>query len=1181
MRLKQIKLVGFKSFVDPTILHLNAQLVGIVGPNGCGKSNIIDAVRWVLGESSAKDLRGESMLDVIFNGSTLRKPIGRAAIELLFDNLDGKLNREYANFSEVAIRREIDRDRQSEYYLNDKKCRKRDITDLFAGTGLLQNGYAIIGQGTVSKIIESKPEDLRSFIEEAADISIYKKRRHETELRMGHTEENLSRLQDILLEQTRMLEKLEKQAVIAEKHQRYQAEKQQIATTLVAVKSYKFNQDLECYNKEIQQLSLQLEKNLSHKTSVIVQLEQQKTAYSDKLDAFSEIKDTSYKLDSNIVRLEQTLQHRKEQKKIHQEELHLIDMELQKIIDQHTKDQQLQEEVANNLSLITQNYMELSGNKEHAEKNYATAQADMQKLHSIHNDLQRKLQEAQNGTEKTKFAIEQIENLSKELHLRIEKLNQEHNNYDQNSLLTEILLLEKNLRTAESLLHDNDQQLSEITDHAQQKKTYIKNLLANKNQLQSDIHKLQGTIGSLELLQKYSLEINSAKLNWLEKNNIMNDCLFFNQLVIEDGWELAVGVVLNQYLDAMLLVNKIDELPKDMLQSIQDFRLVLIEEAPKVINNKLAMPDSYDKKDQISILSKITNDFSLSGLFNNIYVADNLVVALENRKNLLSNQCFVTKHGELIGLNWLIIDKTDNKQQILLRNKELKNLTANLQDLSSKLVALNAAIDVAEEELIDIEQQHTTIIHYNKEQSNSIRTLVSEVSSKKSKLDSIKTRSEKIKLEIKEYHDKITDLVAKEKTLRANLAQDIDKMSYLFEQDQIFTDQKLNLQLTLDPLKEHSTLATKEFHEVALHKQQLVTKNQALDEAKHRLLNQIKLLTQKQSKLQTDLQTNNSPLRPIELELESLLDNKLIQEEKLKSSQAMLHEVEDHIKQLEIESSHINTIIEQLRSNLEHVKLEQNRVATRLAALMETAKDNNAIDLKNLLTDNLNYSDQDLNVDLWQEKLDTIIKKINKLGAVNLAAIEEFHTETERKNYLDLQINDLTTALATLKDAIFKIDTETRKKFKVTFEQINEHFQQLFPQLFGGGGAYLELSTNDLLSSGVSVFAHPPGKKNISIYLLSGGEKALTAVALIFAIFQLNPAPFCILDEVDAPLDDANVIRFGDLLVSMSPKVQFIFITHNKTTMKIANQLTGVTMKEPGVSRLVSVNIDEAVAMVD
>ena len=318
-------------------------------------------------------------------------------------------------------------------------------------------------------------------------------------------------------------------------------------------------------------------------------------------------------------------------------------------------------------------------------------------------------------------------------------------------------------------------------------------------------------------------------------------------------------------------------------------------------------------------------------------------------------------------------------------------------------------------------------------------------------------------------------------------------------------------------------------------------------------------------------------MQPIELELDALLNDKLDQEEDLHKAKSALDEVEEYIKQLDNQNNNLNNTVEQLRSKLGSLKLEQNAVSTRLADLMETVKDNNSINL----TDTMEDLNQDLNIDLWQEKLDAVTKSINKLGAVNLAAIEEFNAESERKNYLDLQVNDLTTALATLKDAIFKIDNETKKKFQATFEQINNNFQQLFPKLFGGGGAYLELNTNDLLSSGVSVFAHPPGKKNSTIYLLSGGEKALTAVALIFAIFQLNPAPFCILDEVDAPLDDANVTRFGDLLISMSHQVQFIFISHNKTTMKIANQLTGVTMKEPGVSRLVSVNIDEAVEMVN
>jgi len=1178
MRLKQIKLVGFKSFVDPTVLHLNAQLIGIVGPNGCGKSNIIDAVRWVLGESSAKDLRGESMLDVIFNGSTLRKPVGRAAIELLFDNLDGKLNREYANFTEVSIRREIDRDRQSEYYLNDKKCRKRDITDLFAGTGLLQNGYAIIGQGTVSKIIESKPEDLRSFIEEAADISIYKKRRHETELRMGHTEENLNRLQDILLEQTRLLEKLEKQSATAEKYQQYQAQKQDLEIKLITVKAHHFNQNLIHYNKEINQISIELEKHLSEKTNIISQLELQKTSHSEKFDYFSTVKEEYYKLSTNIARLEQTLQHKKEQQAKYKEDLSLVNVELSKISQQYADDQQLQGSLDNDLKLVEQTYTELASKKDYAEKNYLAVQADMQNLHATLNKLQLKLQGSQNNTEKTKFSIEQIENLSKELCFRIEKLQQENVNYDQDGLYTEILLLEKQLRNEENVLQDRHKELLQIAEIAKEKKGSIKSLLEHKNNLQSNIHKIQGTIGSVQALQKSALEINSLKLDWLVKTNIVQDSLFFNKLVIEDGWEIAVGVVLNQYLDAILLSDGINKLSTDVWRSIKDFRVVLIEETAlsSEWQNGKSVTDEHENG-KVSILSKIKEKFSFEHLFKNIYIADDLAFALEYRKNLLPHQSFITKNGELIGFDWLIIDKIDTKQKILLRNKELKKLQADLQNLGSELQNLNLQIDVAEQELIDIEKNQAIIIDHNKKEESQIRTIIIDVTSKKSKLESIKARSEKITTEIKEYHAKISDLTIKEKSLRSNLSVEIEEMSNLSEQEKIFSEQKINLQEILNSSMEHNKLAIKDFHAIALQKQQLVTKNHALDEAKQRLSSQIQLLENRKSKLQMELQANNGPVQPIELELDALLNDKLDQEEDLHKAKSALDEVEEYIKQLDNQNNNLNNTVEQLRSKLGSLKLEQNAVSTRLADLMETVKDNNSINL----TDTIEDLNQDLNIDLWQEKSDAVTKSINKLGAVNLAAIEEFNAESERKNYLDLQVNDLTTALATLKDAIFKIDNETKKKFQATFEQINNNFQQLFPKLFGGGGAYLELNTNDLLSSGVSVFAHPPGKKNSTIYLLSGGEKALTAVALIFAIFQLNPAPFCILDEVDAPLDDANVTRFGDLLISMSHQVQFIFISHNKTTMKIANQLTGVTMKEPGVSRLVSVNIDEAVEMVN
>lgn len=1182
MRLKQIKLAGFKSFVDPTILHLDNNLIGVVGPNGCGKSNIIDAVKWVLGESSAKDLRGESMLDVIFNGSSIRKPISLASVELLFDNLEGQLNREYANFAEVSIRREVDRERQSEYYLNDKKCRKRDITDLFAGTGLLHNGYAIIGQGTVSQIIESKPEDLRSFIEEAADISIYKKRRHETELRIGHTEENLSRVKDIILEQTRLLEKLEKQSIVAKKYQEYSKQKQQLETKLLTIKAYKFNQDLLNYTKEIQEISLDLEKKSSNRTNNNLTLEQQKLIHHEKLDIYSTIKEQYYNLNTEIAKLEQTLKYTQEQQIKFQQDLLLVNQELAKINEQYLKDQQLKEEITKNLILVEHNYATIIEKKTNAEQEYSTAQHDLDIVQKKSNNLQLKLQENQSKINQHKISLDQIENLSKELCVRIEKLHHESNNYDQNSLLTEILLLEKKLHLEETAAQAKHQELLNINNKIQTKKLTIKNLLENKNNLQSNLHKLQGAIGSLHTLQQAALELNSAKLDWLSKNNIDPELLFFNQLNIEDGLEIPVAIVLNQYLDAILLDKTISEIEMETWHSVKDFRLAIVEQ--KLLSN---LDDNYesnqmpskDLENQVSIASKIQNS-CLKNLFKHVYLIKNLEEGLKHRHQLLAHEFFVTKNGELLGANWLIIDKIDNKQKILLRNKELKHLQENLQTVEQELATINLNIDLEENFLIDIEKIQSEIINYNKQQEQIIRETISDLSCKKSKLDGIKHRITKITEETKEYHNKLNDFASKEQNLRANLSNEIHEISSLSTQEQELSTQKLYLQENLQPLLETNKLAAKEFHEISLKRQQLITTNHGLEEATDRLLHQIKILEEKRCKLQTELNLNNSSLQPLELQLEASLNDKVTLETNLQTAKNKLQEVEFAIQELENSQENLNAIIEQLRANLEKLKIEQQAISVRIDDLAETLQNNYAINLKEILQDpSLVVEEHQL--DLWQEKLDTINKSINKLGMINLAAIEEFNLESERKNYLDLQLQDLTTALETLRNAIAKIDLETRKKFKITFDEININFQQLFPTLFGGGGAYLELTSNDLLSTGVNVFAHPPGKKNSSIYLLSGGEKALTAVALIFSIFKLNPAPFCILDEVDAPLDEANVIRYGDLLVSMSSKIQLIFITHNKTTMKIANQLIGVTMKEPGVSRLVSVNVDEAVALID
>lgn len=1171
MRLKQIKLMGFKSFVDPTVLHLNAQLIGIVGPNGCGKSNIIDAVRWVLGESSAKDLRGESMVDVIFNGSTSRKPVGLAAIELLFDNLEGKLDREYANFSEVSIRREIDRNRQSEYYLNDKKCRKRDITDLFAGTGLLQNGYAIIGQGTVSKIIESKPEELRGFVEEAADIAIYKKRRHETELRMQHTEENLTRLQDLIIEQDRLLEKLDKQQTAAKKYQQYQTEKQVCELKLLSIKAFQLNQQVVSYEKDIRQISLELEQHLSKKSNISLQLEQYKIKQTQIFDDFSNIQEEYYTLNTSVAKLEQTLHYKKEQHNKCQNELSALNLEITKISNEYNQDQHLQDNLTKELLIINKKHHELEQGKCDVEKKCTNAQLNMQEWHTSFNALHMKFLDAHNKTEKTKYSIEQIENLSKELCLRIEKLNQENITYDQDELNTQILLLEKDLRQQEKIQKINQEQLTESLEVLKTHKETIRNLLEQKNQLQSNNHKLLGKIGAIKSLQHDSLEINTAKYAWLDKVKISSEPLFFQQLNIEEGWEIAVGVALSRYLDAILLKNY-NDISIDLLCEVKDFKLTLIE----AVNINLAeSSDHLIDGDKISIISKINNNCEIACLLKNIYVVEDLDVALQQRKHLLPEQYFITRSGEVVGLNWILIDQLDPKKQILLRNKELQHLDLKLQQLSHELSNVDSQTNIAEQALADVEQKRAFIESSSKEEENKIRILIASISSKKTKLDNIKHRSLKIVAEIKEYQSKLQELSAKEISLRKELEVTIDDSAYYNEQKNLLLTQKSELQTILEQNLQNNKLAISNFHEIALKQQSIDQQINSISSAKQRVLNQLQNLQEKQLKLQQEIQNNNSPLKPLELELEALLDDRLIKEQNLQIVKNKLEEVEEIIKNLEQDLSGLELTIEQYRAKVEQLKLDHNRSFTKLSDIMENVEKSNLILDQNI--DLLN----DGSIDTWQSTLDKIIKNLEKLGAVNLAAIEEFNIETERKKYLNSQQADLTTALATLKEAILKIDTETRKKFKATFEQINNNFQKLFPKLFGGGSAHLELDTDDWLVAGVSVLAQPPGKKNSSIYLLSGGEKALTAVSLIFAIFQLNPAPFCILDEVDAPLDDANVNRFSELLIDLSTQVQFIFITHNKTTMKIANQLTGVTMKEPGVSRLVSVNIDEAVEMVN
>ena len=900
MRLSKIKLSGFKTFVEPTTLSLPSTIVGIVGPNGCGKSNVIDAVRWVLGESSAKYLRGESMSDVIFNGSSLRKPVSTATIELLFDNTDKKVGGEYSKYNEISTKRVITRDGQSRYFLNGTKCRRKDITTLFLGTGLGPRSYAIVQQDTISRLIEAKPDDMRTFLEEAAGVSKYKQKRKETESRIKNTKENLNRLNDIREEIEKQLRRLKTQSNAAKRYKKYKSREKEIHAEVLFTRINGLLSKLRDNQEEVQQHQSAFDQNLTELRKIEADIEEQRVVDTEATQNFNNAQKDHFELQSKIARLEQSIEYEKE-------------LESQK-----------------------------------------------------------------------SFNVQEIQ---KEL----ERINKEHkeDSVQINHISSALSKLEQTIITASSIVNGLEQTLNELEGN------------------------LQGVSEQNESITNEINELNTV----VETESV-----------------------------------KISVLSKQMTQ---------IDDQKRTIKN--------------------------------LHEAESIFKQLE---------------------------KEIESSKIYFDPQSFEIITNKLDLLGEKLVSLSLKFQTIEQEITKNEGQ--------------IDSSKKNLKLAKGKLDELATDKEKLD------------------------QQKIDLSNEINTYKQKINSQRPSLQkLELKAESNRSTIS-------------------ALKNAMNRLESQKTQIMAKSLEITKGTRKKSDPTAEVKEQLESLLNHSLESEQTLNTLREQLEIIQATLRNYEIDRTNKNAEVNQSREILEKYKLSIRELEVRKEGLDDQLSANGYSyeSIKESIVETLNETE-------LEQELEKILRSMERLGPINLAASNEYEEEAKRKDNLDSQFDDLNRALDTLSGAIKQIDDESMKRFNETFEKVNIGLKKHFPRLFDGGKAYLELEKDDSLDAGVIVMARPPGKRNSNIHLLSGGEKALTAVALLFSIFELNPAPFCLLDEVDAPLDDTNVARFCEIVREMSESVQFVVITHNKTTMELTNQLIGVTMSEPGVSRLVTVDLDEAVALTE
>ncbi len=1164
MRLTSIKLSGFKSFVDLANFQVPGQLVGVVGPNGCGKSNIIDAVRWVLGESKASELRGESMQDVIFNGSTHRKPAGRASVELVFDNSDGRASGQWGQYAEIAVKRTLTRDGTSSYFINGQPVRRRDIQDIFLGTGLGPRAYAIIGQGMIARIIESRPEELRVFLEEAAGVSKYKERRRETENRLHDTRENLLRVEDILRELSANLEKLEAQAAVANKFRSLQAEGEEKQKLLWLLRKNEAASEQTKYFREIELAQNSLEEQTAKLRSVETSLEHLRQAHYAIGDKLHTAQGHLYQTNAEIGSLEAQI-------KFVIESRGRLQAQLNSLQAQRDQWQRQKEDFQEQLQEAEINLEELGMKLEQAQE---SAQLNNDKLPTIEFDWR----QAQLNTTESRGKIMQMQQ-----QIELEAAHQRNASGILNSLATrrERLLQERSglnapdsahlenlreqLQEKQMLLEEASFMLEDAQSQQPQLEEERKQALSQVNQESATAAQLEARLQAQRQMQE-KVQSSGKVQPWLQKHGLENLPRLWQKLQIEQGWEAALEAVLRERSGALEVSNL--EWAKGFLKDAPPAKLALY--APASVQVEPASHASF--RPFINLLK--LNDPNLRALLqdwlHNVFVADDVDSAFAQRKQLPPGASFICQAGHLISSNSVRFYAADSEQEgMLARQQEIENL--------SKQARAQALLN--DEARTRLQKAESLLAHG----AQNLQQLRQKVQTLTSALHALQIEVVKLS-EIEERFRQRSGQI--ETDLAEIAAQAAEHQQKKEESEQKFEQLDMELAELQNKHEDGQNVFLQKEQQLAIARQLLRDSERAAQEAEYAEKSQRNKIAEFGRSIATAVEQSEQLLEAMqagreELEglddqtaqagLQSLLDKRMEQEKALSDARHELDQITQQLRQAEEGRMQSERSLQPQRDKIMEWQLKEQ--AARLnqeqyaQQLLDSAADEAA------LTEKLT---PDLKPSYLQGEVTRLNNAINALGAVNLAALEELAIASERKNFLDAQNTDLTEAINTLEDAIARIDRETRELLQDTFDKVNHHFAELFPILFGGGQAKLIMTGDEILDAGVQVMAQPPGKKNATIHLLSGGEKALTATALVFSMFQLNPAPFCLLDEVDAPLDDANTERFCNMVKRMSTHTQFLFISHNKIAMEMAQQLIGVTMQEQGVSRIVAVDMESA-----
>ena len=1160
MRLSTIKLSGFKSFVDPTTLHLPTNMTGVVGPNGCGKSNIIDAIRWVMGESAASRLRGDSLTDVIFSGSSARKPVSQAAVEMIFDNSDHAITGEYAAFNEISVKRTVSRDGQSNYYLNGTKCRRRDITDLFLGTGLGPRSYSIIEQGMISQIIEAKPEELRVYLEEAAGISKYKERRKETETRIRHTRENLDRLNDLREEVGKQLQHLARQAKQAEQYQTIQAERRIKDAEWKALEFRVLDTRLQGLRDKLMQEETRLQQIIAEQREAERLIEEGRASREAAAEALNKAQAEGYEVGGTLARIEQQIAHQRE---LGQRLQRARDEAMQALseIGLHIENDQQRldtlraaiEEAEPRLEMLR----EEDGVRQELLQEAEGKLADWQQRWDAHARAQA---EASRAAEVERTKVDYLDRQSMDAERRREHLDNERNTLDVNLLADAFADLQMQHDEKKAGLDGLNDELEARKQAVVGVQDQVRNAQAELADVRKQVQTARGRLSSLETLQHAALgQEQGAAVAWLKARGLDSAQRVGEALRVESGWEFAVESALGQLIEGVLI-----DAPETLVEALADLgegRLALV-----------ASEGGDAAFAPTSLAAKVQGPLAIRRLLGKLHAAETLADARALQASLGEGESVITRSGERLGDGWVRVSRSGAaKQGALLREREIQELRVQIDAMQQREAELDRSIAALRDQMLVAEQQREDAQRSLYHAHRNVSELAGQLQGQKGKLESARARIEKIDADLSQLIETIDASVQQAREARSRLEEAVTRMGELEGTRQALEAERRALGEARDAARQAARESRDAAHALALNLESQRAQVVALAQALERMGGQRGQLDSRLSELSSQLSDGDAPVVALEEQRQVALEQRVLAERNLAAARAALEGIDNELRGYEQTRHQRDEQSVAQREAIGQRKLDQQALALKADQLAEAV-----VAAGFVLEDVINTLTDDADPRAWEKIVTDFDARLRRLEPVNLAAIQEHAEAAQRKEYLDAQDADLTAALETLEEAIRKIDRETRGRFKDTFDRVNSGVQSLYPRLFGGGHAYLELTGEDLLDTGVAIMARPPGKRVSNISLLSGGEKAMTAVALVFAIFQLNPAPFCLLDEVDAPLDEANVGRFTAMVSEMSQHVQFLFVTHNKATMEAANQLCGVTMREPGVSRLVSVDLAEA-----